>query len=273
MRAGTCPLLPCPRLRAPNARARLPSPVGERDPTRRLKAPRAAGRTRDSQREDEAFSEGGRNRMRPSAEPRPARRPQQRLHGWNAHGLSVLNPERKRAERPDADGLPVQTVQELGHRGGRSHSGPGNSVPEEEERGSGELTSPNPFACSDPGPAQAGTDTAPAALRGEAGLPRKEPTGHVAATAGLSRPLTAPEPRARTPRLSTRAPPPRAPASGTGPDEEGRGGAGTGAWPPRGDSGSAMRAVAWARVLCSSSSFNFLAALCNAWHFSSPTRE
>lgn len=149
--------------------------------------------------------------MRPSAEPRPARRPQQRLHGWNAHGLSVLNPERKRAERPNADGLPVQTVQELGHRGGRSHSGPGNSVPEEEERGSGELTSPNPFACSDPGPAQAGTDTAPAALRGEAGLPRKEPTGHVAATAGLSRPLTAPEPRARTPRLSTRAPPPRAP--------------------------------------------------------------
>lgn len=93
------------------------------------KGPRAAGRTRDSQKEDEAFSEGGRNRMRPSAEPRPARRPQQRLHGWNAHGLSVLNPERKWAERPDADGLPVQTVQELGHRGGRSQSGPGNSVP------------------------------------------------------------------------------------------------------------------------------------------------
>lgn len=89
----------------------------------------------------------------------------------------------------------------------------GTRFPEEEERGSGQLTAPNPFACRDPGPAQAGADTASAALRGEAGFPGTRARGRHGGSLSAS---YAPEPRARTPRLSTRAPPPRAPASGTG---------------------------------------------------------
>lgn len=147
----------------------------------------------------------------------------------------------------------------------------GTRFPEEEERGSGQLTAPNPFACRDPGPAQAGADTASAALRGEAGFPGTRARGRHGGSLSAS---YAPEPRARTPRLSTRAPPPRAPASGTGRRrgrERRRGNRGV-ASARRLRFRNACR-VAWARVLSSSSPFNFLAAPCNAWHLSSPTRD
>lgn len=85
-----------PRRRAPSARARLPTPVRELDPTRRNQRPRVLQRGPQTAKEREASSKGERNcTMRPTAEPRPARRPHQRLHRWNIYGLSVLNPGRK----------------------------------------------------------------------------------------------------------------------------------------------------------------------------------